>query len=425
MATLLIDIRDVTVRPVEGDTVTLTAPAPRPSSTGGVTRPFDRLVVLDKDGRATVEVDPGPLRVTFHDAYDREVVIDTRVPDEGDTFTLRELIVSDIGDVDDVPGIREALGGKADVEHEHRVTDIVDLDDTLTALRDDVDGKADEGHDHEIDDVVDLRTVLSNHAAGIEGKAAAVHTHRVADIVDLDDTLDNVAPASHTHKILDVHNLETSLDGKADVNHRHTIDDVDDLTWSLDQKVNVTDLRESVNEFSAEYLARIVDGAPESLDTLREVAAEFERQDDAIEAVFTELGKRAMKSHTHSISDVTGLQSALDTRATTTALTQGLKGKADSAVIRYTGSTGWRRPSADSAEWLDASSNSIFLAPGTYLFIGSGGIESISTYSLNPWVNTGNVAVPSVYETQEQKQMYVAYEGLLLVFRVGDYRAAV
>ena len=257
MATLLIDIHDVTATPVEGDTVTLTAPAPRPSTSGGVTRPFDRLTVLDKDGRATVDVEPGPLRVSFHDAYDRDVVVDVTVPAEGDTFTLRELIVSEIGTVDDVPGIRDALDGKADVEHNHAMRDIDDLDDAL-------DGKAD---------------------------------------------------VEHRHTIADIDTLQTALDRKAEKVHRHTIADIDDLTWSLDQKVNTYDLEQTVDDFAAARIAEIVDGAPESLDTLREVAEALANQDDSIKAILEAVGERAMKVHTHSVADVNGLQTALDGKA--------------------------------------------------------------------------------------------------------------
>ena len=266
MTTVLIDIRDVTTRPITGDTVTLTAPAPRPATGGGVTRPFNRLVPLDDNGRATVEVDPGPLRVTFHDGYGREVVIDTDVPNLGDVLTLRDLITMEIGDVDDVPGIREALAGKADKEHQHTT----------------------------------------------------------ADIEDLDDVLDGKAPAEHAHAISDVRELQDVLDGKAPKAHTHTIAEIKDLIWSLDQKVSITDLEASTKRYASVKIAELVDGAPESLDTLREVADAFKEQDDAIQAVFVELGKRAMKSHTHPIGDVTGLQTALDGKASATAVGDSL-----------------------------------------------------------------------------------------------------
>ena len=300
MATLLIDIRDVTATPVVGDTVTLTAPAPRPSTSGGVTRPFDRLVALDDAGRATVEVEPGPLRVSFHDAYERDVVLDVTVPAGGDTFTLRELAIVEIGTVEDVPGIRDALDAKADKSHRHTIDDVDDLDKTLE----------------------DLDMLVAEKADG-------VHTHHVYDVDGLEDALDDKADATHTHHLYDVDGLEDALDAKADKSHRHTIDDVDDLKWSLDQKVSVDGLEQTVYDFAAIRIAEIVDGAPESLDTLREVADALANQDDSLKALFQAIGERAMKIHRHTIADVDELQSTLDSKASEQELTSGLAGKAN------------------------------------------------------------------------------------------------
>ncbi len=333
MPTLLIDIQDVTTQPIKGDTVTLTAPAPRPATGGGVTRPFSRLVNL-VDGKGSTEVDPGPLRVMFHDGYGREVVIDTRVPDEGDVFTLRELIVSEIGDVDDVPGIREALDGKADKEHTHPATDILGLSATLDSLGEEIAGKAPAEHSHEIADVDGLQ-------AELDDKAEKYHQHQTSDIEGLNRTLESLrtdigsaASAKHTHAIGDVTGLQGALDGKANKAHNHNIGEIKDLIWSLDQKVSISDLAESTRQYASEKIAELVDGAPESLDTLREVAEEFKNQDRAIQAVFSELGKRAMKSHTHAIGDVTGLQGALDGKVNVSDVTDSLSAVSYGKVVK-------------------------------------------------------------------------------------------
>ena len=339
MTTVLIDIRDVTTRPITGDTVTLTAPAPRPATGGGVTRPFNRLVQLDDNGRATVEVDPGPLRVTFHDGYGREVVIDTTVPNLGDVLTLRDLITMEIGDVDDVPGIREALAGKADKEHQHTTGDIEDLDEVLARK----------------------------------------------------------APAEHSHAISDVRELQDVLDGKAPKAHPHTIADIKDLIWSLDQKVSITDLEASTKRYASVKIAELVDGAPESLDTLREVADEFKNQDEAIQAVFVELGKRAMKSHTHSISEVVGLRIALDGKAAkvhtheiadVTGLQTALDGKSDAASVSRTmeqavpvlfirRNDSWEILGGAPSTWNSWALGRIYPDPGHFLVATVGGVSVI------------------------------------------------
>lgn len=288
MISLLIDVQDVLGKGIPGDTVTVEAPAARPAEDGGVVRPFRRIIELNDEGCATIEVEPGPIVVIFHDEVDRQVVLRGIVPRDREVVTLRELIVADIGTVDDVPGIRDALDGKADKEHRHQIADVDDLADAL-------DGKA----------PVDV-------AVEVAGKADKEHVHQIGDVAGLITALD----AAITQDELSV--VEAQIDTKADKNHRHTINDVDDLRWSLDQKLNAADFRVEINDIAGQRIAELVDGAPESLDTLREVADELADQDETIAALFTEIGKRAMAKHTHAIADVNGLASALADKAAKT-----------------------------------------------------------------------------------------------------------
>ena len=112
MPKLLLDIQDVTGSPIAGDTVTLEAPAPRPAAGGKVTRPYRHIVDLDDAGRAEVTVESGPLRVMFHDTLGRETVVDTRVPADGDEFTLGALITTPDDLVDDPVTVAELLALK-------------------------------------------------------------------------------------------------------------------------------------------------------------------------------------------------------------------------------------------------------------------------------------------------------------------------
>jgi len=61
----------------------------------------------------------------------------------------------------------------------------------------------------------------------------------------------------------------------------------------------------------------LVVGAPGALDTLAELAAALADDDDAIAALTASLAGKAAASHTHAISDVTGLATALDARVQT------------------------------------------------------------------------------------------------------------
>ena len=100
-------------------------------------------------------------------------------------------------------------------------------------------------------------------------------------------------------------------------------------------------------------IKQLVGAAPESLDTLEELAQELQLHDTNIGEVLdsleeksdighshsisditnlqTQLDSKADKVHDHAITDITGLQTALDEKATKTEVTDGLATKADKA----------------------------------------------------------------------------------------------
>ena len=63
--------------------------------------------------------------------------------------------------------------------------------------------------------------------------------------------------------------------------------------------------------------AAIVDSAPTTLDTLNELAAALGDDPNFATTVTNALGGKAATSHTHAISDVTNLQTSLDSKAST------------------------------------------------------------------------------------------------------------
>lgn len=78
-----------------------------------------------------------------------------------------------------------------------------------------------------------------------------------------------------------------------------------------------------------DQIAAVVDGAPEDLDTIREVAEYAKANRDITDTLNAAIGQKADKVHTHAVSDVTGLQTVLDGKAAsshthTTAQVTGL-----------------------------------------------------------------------------------------------------
>ena len=103
-----------------------------------------------------------------------------------------------------------------------------------------------------------------------------------------------------------------------------------------EQMADPTGLRNEVMQ----QLADLVDGAPEDLDTIREVAEYAQANRDITDQLNAAIGNKANKTHTHAVSDVTGLGDALDGKADTThthtttqvdGLDDALAGKADAA----------------------------------------------------------------------------------------------
>jgi hypothetical protein len=117
-------------------------------------------------------------------------------------------------------------------------------------------------------------------------------------------------PSAHSHTISAVTGLQSALDGKqaagsyAAAIHAHAIGDVTGLQTALDAKATPADVTAAV--------AAVVDAAPASLDTLNELAAALGDDANFASTVTNALAGKANATHSHAISDVTGLQSALD-----------------------------------------------------------------------------------------------------------------
>ena len=67
-------------------------------------------------------------------------------------------------------------------------------------------------------------------------------------------------------------------------------------------------------------IAAVVGAAPDALDTLKEIADQLASDESAVAALTTTVAGKANAVHTHVISDVTGLQNVLDTKAATSSL---------------------------------------------------------------------------------------------------------
>ena len=92
-----------------------------------------------------------------------------------------------------------------------------------------------------------------------------------------------------------------------------------------EQAADPTGLRNEVMQ----QIANLVDGAPEDLDTIREVAEYAQENRDITDALNAAIGNKANKTHTHTTAQVEGLDDALAGKASSQELADGLATRVD------------------------------------------------------------------------------------------------
>ena len=138
--------------------------------------------------------------------------------------------------------------------------------------------------------------------------------------------------AAHTHEIADVTGLQDALDAKADKN---AFDELKALVGELPQDATATDVVGYVDE----KVAALVNGAPETLDTLKELADALNNQPDAIATLTATIGQKADKTALDELAALVetnkGAADAVDTRVSDLeALLAGFGGVDEPATVK-------------------------------------------------------------------------------------------
>jgi hypothetical protein len=187
-----------------------------------------------------------------------------------------------------------ALDNKAAKVHTHVISDVTGLQEAL-------DGKLNSGAAISVSDVIGLQDELnekvnsSDLALALDTKAEATHTHVAADITDL---LDVVAAKTHTHDIEDITGLQDSLDGKLNTGA---------LLSSTTGNLTIDRLEPGNDGQFLSVVGGVVTwvAAPNGGSSGPIAITDVTGLQDALDA-------KADDVHTHVISDVAGLQTALD-----------------------------------------------------------------------------------------------------------------
>ena len=102
--------------------------------------------------------------------------------------------------------------------------------------------------------------------------------------------------------------LAAQISAKANAIHSHVIGDVTGLQTALDGKSTPSDI--------AVAIANLVGSSPAALDTLNELASALNDDPNFAATISAQISAKANAVHGHIISDVTGLQTALDAKST-------------------------------------------------------------------------------------------------------------
>lgn len=321
--------------------------------------------------------------------------------------------------IGDVTGLQTAIDGKAGIAHTHIISNI-------TGLQTSLDGKASVSHTHDISGISGLSSALDD-------KASLVHTHVIADVTGLQTALDGklsashnhdgvYAPVSHTHTIANVTGLQTALDEKASSTHTHSnYALLTGATFSgeietpqIGNLLNAELVIDSYNDTGAgtHYYHKFTpfDGrfvlAPNGGGlvfpdaTIQSTASYSKAQSDAnMTTVAGWVNTKADWGHTHAISDVTGLQTALNSKLTVPqswieGFDMGRTFTISDGVLNWDngGSTITHPVTGPTAGTFTfnkkISCNVVSGVAG--INIGVGGTEAASTNAGDIWVNTGS-----------------------------------
>ena len=243
-----------------------------------------------------------------------------------------------------VTGLQTALDGKAASSHTHTKSQITDFPASLknpTSVVIKLNSGTTEGTNMFTYDGSTAKSIDIT-PAGI-GAAASSHTHTIANVTGLQSALDGKAASSHTHAIANVTGLQTALDGKAASAHTHGDADITSIAASkitgtisidhlpqgaLDRLVRVDDdtarfklttanvqLGDTVKVKSTGLMYYVVDESKLGEEAGYEPYTAGSATSVPWSGVTGKPSTFTPSAHTHTIANVTGLQSALDGKA--------------------------------------------------------------------------------------------------------------
>ncbi|MBN4945024.1 tail fiber domain-containing protein [Stenotrophomonas maltophilia] len=183
-----------------------------------------------------------------------------------------------------------------------------------------------------VDNTADLDKPISTATqTALDGKAAASHSHTIANVTGLQAALDGKAGSSHTHTIANVTGLQSALDAKADLSGANFAGPVgvgsagdgntlltfnSERSWSFKQVGTAAETVLQLYDNSGAKRFQIAAAQTNNVIELTPATASIKINGNAVwhSGTFNPSTK-ADANHSHTIANVTGLQSALDAKA--------------------------------------------------------------------------------------------------------------
>lgn len=212
----------------------------------------------------------------------------------------------------DITGLATALSGKSDTSHTHGAA-------TTTAAgfmsKDDkskLDGIATGANKTTVDSALSSTSTnpVQNKVVNtaLSGKANTSHTHTQSQVTGLETALAGKAASSHSHAQSDITGLSTALSGKSDTSHSHSVATTSAAGFmSKDDKTKLNGIATGANNYThpSTHAASMITG-------LAGVATS---------GSYTDLTDKPTSmtptAHSHAQSDITGLATALNGKAST------------------------------------------------------------------------------------------------------------
>lgn len=159
----------------------------------------------------------------------------------------------------------------------------------------------------------DVATETSDGLMSRENKIKLDGIEVGANKIVIDSVLSSVSSNPVENKTVTIE-LENKIPNTRTINGKDLIKDIvltaDDVGADTKGSAEIA-LRES-QQYTKEELAKLIGSAPETMDTIEELASCVEENKNVIEILNDAIGNKANRNHTHTISEIEELQDVLD-----------------------------------------------------------------------------------------------------------------